>query len=636
MVVPIQPSAACPIPVAEPCDPCEQPCPVCPEETGSACPCPVVPTCPAPPQPACGVCPNVSKNADFMERQVYAYPASVYPRDTAIPADPYAIGLSPDTGVSVARSGIITTPVAGLPIIPPATIGGVPVTTTGAAAGIPFYNGMPIITGGAANMPCYSDLSQLNAPRSGIDVSRNEIMMDGSNCPITVDSCTSTPVLKRSMLPAQVETGAAAPLTNPFEDVPSGFWASQDISKLAAANVIAGYPDRTFKPNLPVSRAEFASMIIAGLNQQGQQTYSNQIFRDVSSNHWANDDIDRAVAGGLMTGYPDNTFKPNVPVSRAEALATISKAINCAMDPCKAEEVLQSYCDGNQVPEWGKVSIAKALQTGILNDTPAPNQIMPASDATRADIASMLSGVRISIGIDPKQECAPTGAAAMIQQEEIISVPTLNVKFDDMITSNASHVGDKFVAKTVDPITINGVTFPAGSKVNGNIIEVIRPARGEDGALKVAFKEIHNGSMHSVLPRQILTAQVQKEDKQNLVSRAVQWPFVWTGRLLGDVGRTVGSMVIITGNGVEEVTNGVGVAAGEVFEGEFPGAGRSLWGSTKALFRTPVDVTRTALSGTAGLFNITIDEISYLVSPDGTRISRINPNEVVSVAFGCQ
>lgn len=114
-------------------------------------------------------------------------------------------------------------------------------------------------------------------------------------------------------------------------------------------------------------------------------------------------------------------------------------------------------------------------------------------------------------------------------------------------------------------------------------------------------------------------------------------PFTLVGGLIGTTGRTVGGMIASAGNAAEAVSGGTGIALGEVLQGpcQFRAAGRSLQDAGKEAIIAPVDFTRTALSGTMGLFQTTGDEVAYLVDPNGTKISAINPKEEVTVAFGC-
>lgn len=105
--------------------------------------------------------------------------------------------------------------------------------------------------------------------------------------------------------------------------------------------------------------------------------------------------------------------------------------------------------------------------------------------------------------------------------------------------------------------------------------------------------------------------------------------------MLGTVGRTVGGAIVSLGNAAEHVTDGVGLTLGETLQGSLPAAGRSLMDSTKALVKAPIDLTRTALSGTIGLLQHTGDEVAYLVDPKGNRVTSVNPRENITVAFGC-
>jgi hypothetical protein len=499
-------------------------------------------------------------------------------------------------------------------------------------------NQMPVITGAACGCGSLPTITGAAAPCGCED----------KGCKIQLQSSDSIQALKKSFIPftpAQTETGAAAPLVGVFPDVPAGYWAGCDIDRLAATNVIAGYPDRTYKPSLPVSRAEFASMMVKGfnLNIAGCDCLTGKkLFKDVPLSHWANPAIAKAVNEGIMSGYKNGKFLPKHPVSRAEALTAMAHGINCDMDSCKAQEILGQYCDGNKVPTWAQIPIAKALETGVLKDSPAPNMISPCKDASRADIASMLQSVRIAAGYDKdptptaSTNCGCNKQTAYMENEEIVKLPTLKVKFLDEINAKSSRVGQQFAAKTTEDITINGTTYPCGSRVNGKIVEVIRPSGCQHGALKVAFTNIEACDGCKVdLPKQILTASISCEKKQNAVARFVAMPFTLVGSLVGTVGRTTGGMLSNVGNAAESISNGTGIALGETMQGQFRAAGRSLQDAGKELVIAPVDFTRTALSGTMGLFQTTGDEVAYLVDPAGNKVSAINPKEEVTIAFGC-
>lgn len=601
-----------------------------PVVTGQACPCDakpdpcgcdVAPKCEPDPVPSCALCPNTSGFDRENMRQVYAYPNGIYGYNNYVGTNADSIYSS--EGFSVARDG--------------RTMLSQTMGTTVATDGN--------ITGAASNIPCLNDTGSHN----GIPIMRDSSRMDGMGCPIQMGTANSIQAVKKSLVPFDLSpfsnmTGAAAPAQlQMFPDVPNGYWASCPIDKLAANDVVVGYPDRLFKPSKTISRAEFATMLVKGFDQNMYSYAPEKLFSDVPTNHWASSAITVAVHQNLLKGYPNGTFMPNHNVTRVEALCALAKGVKCPeIDKCKAQQILSQYSDGNTIPEWAQIPIATALDKGALNDSPNPRMIAPFKDATRAEIASMLQNIRVNAGIDKNPVTAnndcpicPVDKKAFIQEEELVKIPTLQLEFKDQVTAKSSHVGQKFAAKTLEDVTIDGKLFPCGSNVHGRVVEVIRPSGCQKGALKLAFTDIETCGCKAKLPRQILTAQIDKSNTPNIISRLVTAPFTWAGSLVGIVGRTTGGMLSTLGNAVEDVSTGTGIALGEVFQGQFPAAGRSAYDVVKDTIKAPIDLTRTALSGTMGLFQTTGDEVAYLVDAKGFKISAINPKEHVTIAFGC-
>ena len=607
-------------------------CPIeeMPEVTGAACPCqtqapkndcgcPVAPQCEPDPVPSCALCPGTKDLQREDMKQVYSYPNAVYGYNNYIGTEKDSIykaeGFSVNREINKLTAGTMGTTVA----------------TDGN------------ITGAATNIPCLNDLTS----HRGTPIVRDEAKMDGNACPIQMSTANSIQAIKKTLTPFDLSpfenmTGAAAGLQM-FPDVPDGYWASCEIDKLATNDIVVGYPDRLFKPSRNISRAEFATMLVKGFDKDTYSCAPEKLFSDVPTNHWANSAITVAVHNDLLKGYPNGKFMPNHNVTRVEALCALSKGIKCAdMDKCKAQEILSKYCDGNTVPEWAIIPIAKALEKGALNNSPAPNTIAPFKDASRADIAAMLQNIRVAAGIDKNPVTAnndcpicPTDKKAFIENEEIVKIPTLQLKFKDQVRAKSSHVGQRFAAKTLEDVTINGHLYPCGSDVHGKVVEVVRPSGCQKGALKLAFTEIENCGHKDVLPRQILNAEINKSNTPNIVSRVVTAPLTWGGQMLGIVGRTTGGMLSNLGNALEDVASGTGIALGEAFQGQFMASARSLGDVAVDTVKAPVDITRTALSGTMGLVQATGDEVGYLVDAKGYKISAINPKEHVTIAFGC-
>lgn len=606
-------------------------CEELPVVTGPACPCDakpepcdcnVAPKCEPDPVPSCALCPNTSGFDRENMKQVYAYPNGIYGYNNYVGTKADSVYTSEGFGVCRENKNMLSQQTMG---------------TTVATDGS--------ITGAASNIPCLNDMGSHN----GIPIIRDENRMDGAGCPIQMGTANSIKAVKKTLVPFDLSpfanlTGAAAPAQlQMFPDVPNGYWASCPIDKLATNDVVVGYPDRMFKPSRNISRAEFATMLVKGFDQNMYSCAPEKLFSDVPTNHWASSAITVAVHQNLLKGYPNGTFMPNHNVTRAEALCALAKGVKCPeVDKCKAQEILSRYSDGNTVPEWAQIPIATALEKGALNDSPNPKMIAPFKDATRAEIASMLQNIRVNAGIDKNPVTAnndcpmcPVDKKAFIENEELVKIPTLQLEFKDQVTAKSSHVGQKFAAKTLEDVTIDGHLFPCGSNVHGKVVEVIRPSGCQKGALKLAFTDIENCGCKATLPRQILTAQIDKSNTPNIVSRLVTAPFTWAGSIVGIVGRTTGGMLTSLGNAVEDVSTGTGIALGEVFQGQFPAAGRSAYDVVKDTVKAPIDLTRTALSGTMGLFQTTGDEVAYLVDAKGFKISAINPKEHVTIAFGC-
>ena len=604
--------AACPL---SGCHKAKKSCDSCNKVSDDCNQCPPMAQCPLPSSPTCAVCPGTNDGKKF-EQQVYAYPNAIYGHNQVVGERNNGLYLGDDST---------------------AGFSGVPVADGTQSSGCGCNDGS--MTGAAANIPCLD-----NTPMGqGIPVDRNSRNLDTAGCPVQIHTNTSMEAIRHSIEPFEYResamTGGAAPVVSAYEDVPNGYWASCDINKLTCNNILAGYPDGKFKPGTAISRAEMATMMAKGLNLDCGCDLASDMFKDVPSDHWANRTIASAVNNGYMAGYPNHTFKPNDNLSRAEAFAIMANGINCQMDECKADEILSKYNDGNSVPNWAKVPVAKVLEQGGISDFPSPNTIAPNRDASRAEVASMLENVRVAMGYSKDDNiacdtCEPR--QAYFQNEEIVTIPTLQLTFSDEISAKSAHIGDRFSATTIDSVTIGNQEFPAGSKVYGKVLEVVRPTKHCQGAIKLSFDRIQNGKCKADLPAQILTAQVNKVKKPNGLARLVEFPFTWTGGLLGNVGRTVGGAIVSASNAVEQVVSGVGVGTGEIFQGQFKAAGRSYVDVGKAIVTAPVDVTRTALSGTMGIFQYTGDEITYLVDPRGMKVSSVNPKEKVTIAFGCQ
>ena len=115
--------------------------------------------------------------------------------------------------------------------------------------------------------------------------------------------------------------------TNSFTDIDSSRWSNRAISTLYTGGIISGYPDGTFRPLAPITRAELSNIAskFDKLNVEGASKFAD-IF-----GHWAEDYISSSENNGWIKGYPDMTFKPEQYITRAEAMTLINNVLGRAV-----------------------------------------------------------------------------------------------------------------------------------------------------------------------------------------------------------------------------------------------------------------------------------------------------------------
>lgn len=143
---------------------------------------------------------------------------------------------------------------------------------------------------------------------------------------------------ERNMTRAEVTTMFARLLTeqieadktysSTFNDVAKGCWAANYIGYMQQFGIVTGYTDGSFRPNAPVTRAEFAAIA----SRFEKLTQGSKSFTDVPDTHWAVKYINFAATRGWVTGYADGTFKPEHSITRAEVAAVTCRLLERSAD----------------------------------------------------------------------------------------------------------------------------------------------------------------------------------------------------------------------------------------------------------------------------------------------------------------
>ena len=113
--------------------------------------------------------------------------------------------------------------------------------------------------------------------------------------------------------------------TNGYTDVASDAWYNTAVSTMTKAGIVDGYPDGTFRPDAPISRAEFAKIAVSFTQNNGSAVYN--YFTDVKTTDWFAPYVTAAKDAGLIEGYSDGSFKPESKITRAEACAIVNRTL---------------------------------------------------------------------------------------------------------------------------------------------------------------------------------------------------------------------------------------------------------------------------------------------------------------------
>ncbi|MBF2009112.1 MAG: S-layer homology domain-containing protein [Chlorogloeopsis fritschii C42_A2020_084] len=197
------------------------------------------------------------------------------------------------------------------------------------------------------------------------------------------------------VIPTEKKSTIPPPIA--FTDVPNNFWASRFINALSSRNIIKGYQDNSFRPNQPVTRAEFAAILQQAFENELGKTKNKISFQDIPNRFWATSAIDLAISTGFLKGYPNNTFKAQKNIPRVEVLVALASGLNLNT-PTSGTKILNIYQDAKEIPAYARNKVAAATENGLVINYPNPKVFAPNKEATRAEVAAMIHQALVLIG----------------------------------------------------------------------------------------------------------------------------------------------------------------------------------------------------------------------------------------------
>lgn len=389
-------------------------------------------------------------------------------------------------------------------------------------------------------------------------------------------------------------------------------FVKKELNKFANCNY-------KFNKHTPVLRCELAQTLADGLSLSDIKKTDK--YSDVPADYWAKKAIDETLAADIMIGYPDETFKPEQKVTKAEVFCTLAKIFDVDYNPKSMPKFKNRTI--KFIPDWAVGATNEVLATGILECIPNETALINNEYLTTEQVIYLVG----ALGQYLKEH--PSAATSRVK------VPTadLTISMDERLSARTSNAGDTFTATLVKPYIIDSVEFPAGAKVKGIVSEVVRPGVDNTGYIKVRFKEVKNGECVVKLPETISDAATVDAKDANIAARLVGAPVSLSARVLGVSGRTVSQQALLTSNSVEkygdELSNAFvnvfslqPVAGARKFGASFVTAGKYLWNSAENI-----------VSGVFGVGYELLDEVRYLFAPKYSNNSSLNPKETLNVTF---
>lgn len=150
---------------------------------------------------------------------------------------------------------------------------------------------------------------------------------------------------------------------SPYPDVSAGAWYNKAIATLSRMGILSGYEDGRFRPNATVTRAEFAAMA-ARFDTEAKPV--DTPFTDLTG-CWAADEIAKAYGKGWVNGYGDNTFRPNGPITRAEAVTLINRVLRRLPETDKDLLPDERTWPDNPETFWGYLALQEASNSHLYD-----------------------------------------------------------------------------------------------------------------------------------------------------------------------------------------------------------------------------------------------------------------------------
>ncbi|MFB2975098.1 family 10 glycosylhydrolase [Microseira sp. BLCC-F43] len=196
-----------------------------------------------------------------------------------------------------------------------------------------------------------------------------------------------------------------------------GHWAQPCIEELVRREIISGYPDGSFKPSNPVTRAEFATSIAKAFPNV-TPVRDPMRFVDIPSNYWAVEAIGSAYRTGFLSGYIGRTFNPNLKITREQVLVALASGLKYTPSQPPAEMLDGVFEDAQDISNYARNAIAAAIEKQLVVNYPDVRSFKPSQLANRGEVAASLCQAMGISGVVPDQYIAKLGTPEALPSPE--------------------------------------------------------------------------------------------------------------------------------------------------------------------------------------------------------------------------
>ena len=187
------------------------------------------------------------------------------------------------------------------------------------------------------------------------------------------------------------EDKTETPVAARFNDI-AGHWAEKTIELAAEKGIVSGYEDNSFKPNKSITRAEFVAMLYNSGLADTESTGADVKFKDFTGSEWYAKYLTWAVGNGIIEGYDDNTFRGENIISRQEMAVVVSKFIAFAGLELENNADI-TFADEADIAAWAKPYVEDIAAKAVVKGDNY-GKFNPKKDLTRAETAVIVTNIK--------------------------------------------------------------------------------------------------------------------------------------------------------------------------------------------------------------------------------------------------